>query len=99
MAVARDQLVLTPASQAFVDRVAWHNDIATAWRPHDEAGSPVLIDPDLRFGRPSIRGISTRALWEQEASGETVDEVGEVYGLSPSDVRWALAYENSARAA
>lgn len=99
VATARNQLVLTPASQAFVDRVTWENDIASGWRPHDEAKSPVHIDPLQRFGRPAIAGISTEVLWEHDDAGESVDEIADAFDLRPRDVRWALSYENSLRAA
>jgi uncharacterized protein (DUF433 family) len=99
VAFAREQLVLTPASQAFVDRVTWEGDVAATWRPHDEQKSPVRIDPTRRFGRPSVGGVSTEVLWEHNDAGESVPEIADAFDLRPSDVRWALAYENSARAA
>lgn len=99
VAAARDQYLLTPASDSYLTRVTWHDDIATAWRPHDDPASPVLIDPDVRFGRPAVRGISTEALWEQEQSGADPEEIAEAFDLAVDDVRWALSYEHSRRAA
>jgi uncharacterized protein (DUF433 family) len=100
VAVVRGQLILTPASQDFVERVRWNeDDIAAAWRPADDPESPVLMDPELRFGRPAVKGISTEALWEQGEAGESVEETAEAFGLSISDVRWAVAYELALRAA
>jgi uncharacterized protein (DUF433 family) len=99
VAWASGQLILTPPSQSFVERIDWADDIAAAWRPHNEPGSTVRIDPNVRFGRPAVGGISTEAIWEQEDSGEDVPDIAETFGLSVSDVRWALAYENSIRAA
>lgn len=99
VAVAREQLILTAPSQLFVERVTWEGDVAAAWRPHDEPDSPVRVNPLQRFGRPAIGGISTEVLWEHEDSGETVEEIAEAFALKPRDVRWALAYENSLRAA
>jgi len=99
VALGRNQLLLTPASQAFVDRVTWSDDVAAAWRPHDDENSPVRIDPLQRFGRPAVAGISTEVLWEHDDAGESVDEIAEAFDLQPGDVRWALSYENSLRAA
>jgi uncharacterized protein (DUF433 family) len=99
VAVARDQLILTPASQSFVQRVTWKGDIAAGWRPHEDARSPVRMDPKLRFGRPSVKGVSTEVLWEHAEEGEDVGETAQAFDLTPDDVRWALAYETSARAA
>jgi uncharacterized protein (DUF433 family) len=99
VAVARKQLVLTAPSQLFVDRVTWEGDVAAAWRPHDDVDSPVRVSPLQRFGRPAVGGISTEVLWEHDDAGESVEEIAEAFSLTPGDVRWALSYENSLRAA
>jgi uncharacterized protein (DUF433 family) len=99
VAVVNDQLLLTPASYAFVQRVEWEGDIAAGWRPAADPDSPVRVRPTIRFGRPAIKGISTDAIWEQDESGEDIQTIADVYQLTVSDVRWALAYENSLRAA
>jgi uncharacterized protein (DUF433 family) len=99
VATVRGQYVLTPAADSFYKRVTWEGGTAVAWRPHDDPLSPVLMRPGLRAGRPAVKGISTEILWEHEQSGETTIEVAEEYGLSDEDVRWAIAYETSARAA
>jgi uncharacterized protein (DUF433 family) len=99
VAIVRQQLVLTPASQSFVDRVSWDGGIAAAWRPHDDPESPVRMNPVRRFGRPSIQGVSTEVIWEHSEAGETVEETAEAFGVTAHDVRWALAYENTLHAA
>jgi uncharacterized protein (DUF433 family) len=106
VAWASGQLLLTPPSRSFVERVDWAADVAVGYRPDSNPESPVRISPDVRFGRPAIKGISTEVLWEQAEvlweqadSGEDVDEIADVYGLTVADVHWALAYENSLRAA
>lgn len=99
VAVVGNQLLLTPPSAAFVERVTWDGDVAAGWRPDPNPQSPVRILPDVRFGRPSIKGISTEVLWEQDEAGLDVEEIAETYQLDVPDVRWALAYENSQRAA
>jgi uncharacterized protein (DUF433 family) len=55
--------------------------------------------PDVRFGRPAIKGISTEVLWEHDEAGEDVEEIADAFDLVVDDVRWALAYETSLRAA
>src|SRR5918995_1617325 len=97
VAEVRGQLILTPPAQAFVERVTWEDDLAVRWRPHGDPDSPIRIDPDVRFGRPAIKGVSTEVVWEHEASGEDVDEIAAGFDLTPADVRWALAYETSRR--
>lgn len=99
VAFVRGQYVLTPAADAFYKRVTWDGDLAAAWRPHDDPHSPVLMRPGIRSGRPAIKGISTEVLWEHAGADETISDIAEEFDLSDDDVRWALAYETSARAA
>jgi uncharacterized protein (DUF433 family) len=94
------QLMLSPPSEQFYHRVDWEGDVAAGWRPvAADVDSPVRIAPTMRFGRPAIKGISTETVWEQVEEGVEVDEVADTYQLTVADVRWALAYENAARAA
>ena len=93
------QLLLTPPSAAFVERVTWHADVAAGWRPDSNRDSPVRILPDVRFGRPSVKGISTEVIREQDEVGVDLEEIARTYQLDLADVRWALAYEYSQRAA
>ena len=96
--VAGGQLLLTPASESFLRRARWEGEVATGWRPHADQDSAVLIDPAVRFGRPAVGGISTEVIWEHSQDGEDDDEIAAVYGLTPRDVAWALAYEKPRRA-
>lgn len=94
IAVTRGQLILTPAADQFFQRVVWApSGWAQAWRPHDAEGSPVICDPELRFGRPMIKGVSTEVLYEQLESGADEHEVAEAFDLDVADVEWARAYE------
>lgn len=95
----RRQLLLTAPADSFLTRVEWDDDIATGWRPHEDTQSTVRIDPDLRFGRPNVGGISTEVIWEQSLGGLDPEEIAEMYDLALSDVRWALAYEYASHAA
>jgi uncharacterized protein (DUF433 family) len=99
VAEVRGQLVLTSPADSFVKRVTWDGDLAAGWRPHDDPLSPVRIAPDLRFGRPAVAGVSTEVLWEHAEAHEDVRDIAEAFDLSVEAVRWALAYETSARAA
>lgn len=98
VAIVRNQPLLTPPAEAFFERVTWNGTNAAAWRPAEDRQSPVLIDPDQRFGRPSVRGISTEAIWEHIDGGEDEHEVADDYGLSIGEVRWAMSYETGRRA-
>lgn len=99
VATVRGETLLTPASEAFYERVRWDGDVAAGWRPHDDSDSPVIIDPDQRFGRPNVSGISTEVIWEHQDAGESSDEIAAAFDIGLSDVTWALAYETTSRAA
>lgn len=99
VAPVRDQLLLLPASDAFVRRVTWEGDAAVGWHPHEDQASPVRIDPELRHGRPAVGGVSTSVVWEHDEAGEDHDDIAEDFGLTVDQVRWALAFETSLRAA
>ena len=93
------QLLLMPPSEAFLRRVSWDGDLAVGWRPHDDEASPVEIDPDIRAGRPAVAGISTSVIWEHDEAGEDSEDIASTFGLTLDQVRWALAFETSIRAA
>jgi uncharacterized protein (DUF433 family)/DNA-binding transcriptional MerR regulator len=99
VAEVRSQLILTPPSDEFVHRVTWDDNLPVAWRPHNDPRSPVRIDPQVRFGRPMVKGVSTEVLWEHLAAGEDIEETAADFGLEVEDVSWAFSYETSRRAA
>ena len=59
--------------------------------------SPVVIDPLVRFGRPSVQGVATERLWELFDAGETADEIAGGYDMPEEFVRAAVAYEEQQR--
>lgn len=85
--------LLLPAGRAFLDRVEFGNEVAVRWRPAADSASSVVIDPDVRFGKPSVSGISTDVLWEYSEDGYAPDEIAGEFALSAPDVEWALSYE------
>lgn len=89
VAEVRGQLVLTGPSETFFSRVRWTDGLATAWRPASDPDSPVRVDPELRFGRPAVHGISTETLWEHVDSGEDPVETAAEFSLQLADVQWA----------
>ena len=98
VAPASDQVVLTEPAAAFLKRVEWRDNLPIAWRPHEDEASPVRCQPTIRFGRPSIRGISTEAIAEHLEAGEGDEEVAEQFSLSLDEIRWAQAFEHSRNA-
>ena len=59
--------------------------------------SPVVIDPLVRFGRPTVKGVATERLWELHDAGETVDQIASSYQMAQELVRAAVAYEEQQR--
>jgi uncharacterized protein (DUF433 family) len=86
VAVANEQFLLTPPSQAFLNRVEWDGDVVAAWRPDPNPDSLVSVSPTVRFGRPAVSGVSTEAIWEQEQSGVDVGSIAEIYQVTEAEV-------------
>lgn len=100
VAVVNGQEVLTAPGEEFFERVDWTDDDKPgAYRPHEDRASPVRINPLMRFGRPSVDGISTEAIAGELDGGASLEEVAEDFGLSLDSVRWAHSYELSLQAA
>ena len=59
----------------------------------------MVIDPEVRFGAASLKGISTSALRDLVDAGDAVEFVAEDYGLAVDEVIAALEYERQLVAA
>lgn len=59
--------------------------------------SPVVIDPLVRFGRPSVQGVATERLWELFDAGESIADIAEAYEMPSDLIRAAIAYEEQLR--
>ena len=58
------------------------------------ARSPVVIDPRVSFGAPTVHGTPTwviRGRWE---AGESLEDIADDFGLKKDDVQKALDFEN-----
>lgn len=93
------QGLITSVAERFIERVSWSDDVASSYRPHDDPHSLVAVDPEIRFGRPHVGGVSTGAILEQAEAGSTDEELAETFGVTPDQVIWALAYERTVKAA
>lgn len=60
-----------------------------------DAYSPrtVVIDPELRFGRPTVKGAPTDVLAERWRAGDSAADLAKDYDLSVDEVEEALRYE------
>ena len=66
-----------------------------AW---SEDRKPVVIDPRVSFGRPTVAGsgVSTAALVDRLDAGETIEGLADDYRMDVSQVRDAVFYERAA---
>ena len=55
--------------------------------------SPVIIDPRVRFGAPSVEGVPTRLLLARWKAGEAADEIADDFDMSERKVIAALEFE------
>ena len=93
------EILLADAAKQFFKKVEFDPGEHGAIRRIFPAGqaSPVVIDPLVRFGRPSVSGVATERLWELADAGETLDEIARAYELPDEEVRAAVAYEEQFR--
>lgn len=96
---ATGQGVLTGIAERFLARVEFDPPgvpSGEAVRIHPAGReSPVVIDPEVRFGTATVHGISTAVLAEKAAAGEPVDALAAGYDLDVRAVVAALAYEDT----
>lgn len=92
------QTVLLPIAERFLARVEFEpkgpEGIATRIWPLGKS-SPVVIDPNLRFGAPSVRGISTEVLVERLRAEEPIEGIAAAFDIDPLDVLAAINFERS----
>jgi uncharacterized protein (DUF433 family) len=93
------QVLLTPPAQSFLERVEFDREgtgVVVRLHPAGKE-SPVIIDPEVRFGSPSVAGIPTDTLDEMVRAGDSIESVAIGYGLSLDDVVAALDFERIRR--
>ncbi|MHB1251789.1 MAG: DUF433 domain-containing protein [Acidimicrobiales bacterium] len=89
--------MLLPEAEQFLTRVEFDDPVIGPVVRMFPAGksSPVVIDPELRFGSPTVVGVPTEVLAEQVRAGDLIEAVAEDFDLSLDIVVAALNYENS----
>lgn len=95
-------MLLAHPAELFLERVEFASGEGLAVRLWPQGkDSPVVIDPDARFGEPSVRGIPTESIAEQVRGGDIIEAVADDFGLDLDDLIAALGYEgiNHLRAA
>jgi uncharacterized protein (DUF433 family) len=69
-----------------------HQGIVIRWHV-DGLSSPILIDPRINFGAPSVKGTPTWIIAGRWNAGERNSSIAEDFGLTVEDVRKALRFE------
>ena len=70
-------------------------DIVVQWHVRGRQ-SPILIDPRVAFGAPTVDGVPTWAIKGRREAGETVDDIADDFSLAPEEVLAALEFEGVA---
>jgi uncharacterized protein (DUF433 family) len=92
--VANAQGVITTPGREYLEQITWDGPIAGAYRPSSNPESSVVVNPLVRFGRPSVAGVSTSAIASEVTGGASPEEVAADFGIDVADVRWALEFES-----
>ena len=70
----------------------YEDGLAVRWHPRGRNNS-VIIDPRIRFGVPSSGGVITVFIKGRYEAGESLEDIEDDLGLSPEQVKGALAFE------
>jgi uncharacterized protein (DUF433 family) len=87
--------LLLPPAESFLERVEFDDPTAGVVVRLYPAGrqSPVIIDPEIRYGSPTVRGIPTEAIAEQVRAGDPIESVAKDFDLPLGLIVAALGYE------
>lgn len=69
-----------------------HEGVAIRWRVAGPS-SPIIIDPRLSFGAPTVKGVPTWILKGRFDAGESDSVIAEDFGIDVLSVREALKFE------
>lgn len=70
----------------------YERNIAIRWHVAGDQ-SPVIIDPRIAFGAPSVAGLPTAVFKERWLSGEPINDTAEDYDVTVAQIRNALQFE------
>ena len=72
-----------------------HEGLALKWHLAGRT-SPVIIDPRIAFGTPTVKGTPTWIIKGRWDAGESDTDIAEDFGIDKVDVREALKFEKIA---
>lgn len=96
---AKHNRLIQPVVEMFLSDLSFDpvTQLATQYRPMQEDGRYVLLDPHRRFGEPLIQpgGYTAEALWHATNTEGSMEAAAEAYGVTVAEVRLANRYYDS----
>ena len=70
----------------------YHKGLAARWHV---AGKdvPIVIDPQIAFGAPTLNGVPTWVLRERYEAGESLPDIADDFCIDEPQVKQALSFE------
>ncbi len=93
------QMLWEPPVRDFLERVEFDPSGSVSRLYPFGLGTPVVIDPEVSFGVPQIKGIRTESVAESVAAGESPEQAALSWGLGMKDVNAALRWERGLKKA
>lgn len=97
------QLAMRAVLEGYLERVTWEEERLAAFypfigHPGRSDAKPVLISPDLAFGKPVIarRFIATAVITDRFDAGESIADLAADYDLEAAEIEAAIIYEQKA---
>lgn len=84
--------------ERFLDKVEFDDDnIAVRFYPLTNSKN-VVVDPKHQFGQPVVSGtnIKTQTIFSLYNGGESLEDIGNLYNISKSEVKDAIAFHKAA---
>jgi len=66
--------------------------VAVRWHVAGKS-SPVIIDPRIAFGAPTVSGTPTWVIKGRRDAGESIEDISEDFGIKKSEVKRAIEFE------
>jgi uncharacterized protein (DUF433 family) len=70
----------------------YQKGLAVKWRLGG-ANSSIIIDPQVSFGAPAVKGVPTWTIRGRLDAGESIEDIADDFSLDLTDVRQALKFE------
>jgi uncharacterized protein (DUF433 family) len=70
----------------------YSHGVASRWHVAGK-NVPIVIDPQIAFGAPVLKGVPTWVLRERYEAGESLADIADDFGIKESDVKHALSFE------